>query len=104
MSAQANSLRGETEFTILGTSYILRPTFDALVAAEEEVGSLFAIVDRASEGSLKIAEILALLWHCIDPVQRPDRDALGKAILENGLLASTKPVRMILAQVIKGRQ
>ena len=61
----ANPIRGEAAIPIGGRDYVLRPTFTALVAAEEELGSLFALVERAGEGRLRLAEVAALFWHCL---------------------------------------
>lgn len=81
---------------------MLRPSFSALVAAEEELGSLLAIVDRAAEGKITITDIAALLWHCLPSDNRPDRDQVGKAVMAMGLLEATRPVRAVLAEVLKG--
>ncbi len=104
MSSSANALRGEAELIIDRQSYILRPTFEALVAAEEELGSLFSLVERASQGALSITEITALLWHCLPSNTRPSREALGRCVIAMGLLEATKPIRKILAQVLKGQK
>lgn len=104
MSRSANALRGETQFHIGERTVLLRPSFENLVAAEAEIGSLFALVERASEGSLTIAEVCALVWHCIESEPRPSRDEVGQAVLENGLIETTKPVRSILAQVLQGQK
>lgn len=103
MTRGANPMRGEAEFQVGGQTMLLRPSFENLVAAEEEIGSLFALVERASEGSITVAEITALLWHCIEPQPRPLREEVGKAVLERGLVESTRPVRAILAQVLQGQ-
>jgi len=42
----ANEVRGEALLTIAGHPHVLRPSFTALVAAEEELGPLFALVER----------------------------------------------------------
>lgn len=98
----ANRLRGETSLKIGNQHYVLRPTFSALVAAEEELGSLFAMVERASEGSLTVAEITGLIWHCMDPELRPEREFVGETVLGMGLVEAAKPVRQIFTQVLKG--
>ncbi|EAQ28345.1 hypothetical protein NAP1_12138 [Erythrobacter sp. NAP1] len=99
----ANPHRGETSFSVDGQEFVLRPTFESLVAAEGEIGSLFALVERASEGSLTISEIAALLWHCASEDTRPKREAFGEAVVNGGLVEATKPVRAILAQVLQGK-
>lgn len=102
MTSLANAQRGESTIVIDATMYVLRPSFSALVAAEEELGSLFAIVDRAAEGKITLAEIAALLWHCLPSEDRPERDQVGEAVMTLGLLEATKPVRIILGEVLKG--
>lgn len=102
MSPAPNPLRGESSLTIGGTPYILRPSFEHLVLAEAELGSLFALVERASQGALTLAEIAALLWHCLPADNRPDRGTVGQAVVALGLVAATGPVRAILTQVLQG--
>lgn len=102
MSRPANALRGEANFTIAGKAYVLRPSFENLIAAEEELGSLFALVERASSGALALAEMAALIWHCLPGEERPDRESVGRAVLASGLVKATVPVRAILAQVLQG--
>lgn len=103
MNKPANTLRGETHLRIGDEQYVLRPSFENLVAAEEELGSLFAMVERASQGSLTIAEISTLLWHCLPHTGRPTREEAGEAVLNIGLIEATHPVRAVLAQVLQGR-
>lgn len=103
MTAAANPLRGESTLIVAGRSFVLRPTFESLVLAEAELGSLFALVERAAAGALTLTEMSALLWHCLPPENRPDRAAVGKAVLAMGLVAATQPVRTVLAQVLQGQ-
>ena len=49
----ANSARGEAALLVRGERVVLRPSFEALVAAEEELGPLFALVERAADGRLR---------------------------------------------------
>lgn len=98
----ANPVRGEASIEIEGGQHVLRPSFAALVSAEEEFGSLFAMVERASEGELTISEITGLLWHCMPTDARPDRAVLGEAVLALGIVDAAKPVRTIFSQVLKG--
>ena len=64
MSRSANPARGEAMLHFGDDGILLRPTFAALVAAEEELGPLFALVERAASGQLKLSEMVALFWHC----------------------------------------
>lgn len=102
MTAAANPLRGEFALTVAGVSYVLRPSFENLVLAEAELGSLFALVERAATGALTLTEMTALLWHCLPTEGRPERMAVGRAVLTMGLVGATGPVRAVLAQVLQG--
>ena len=71
MTAAANPLRGECALAVAGVNYVLRPSFENLVLAEAELGSLFALVERAAGGALTLTEMTALLWHCLPAEGRP---------------------------------
>lgn len=102
MMAAANPLRGESTLCVHGVTYVLRPSFENLVLAEAELGSLFALVERAAGGALTLTEMTALLWHCLPGENRPERIAVGQAVLAMGLVGATSPVRAVLSQVLKG--
>lgn len=100
----ANALRGEASLTVGGEALLLRPTFAALVAAEEELGPLFALVERAADGGLKLGEMAALFWHCL--AERPHsctREAVGEAIAAQGLANATPALKVLLTQILQGR-
>ena len=103
MTKPANPIRGEAELIVDGKALIIRPTFEALIASEEELGSLFSLVERASDGTLTLTEIATLLWRCTPDKDKPSRDEVGEAVLASGLIAATKPVRIILTQVLQGQ-
>lgn len=98
----ANALRGEAVLAIGGTTRLLRPTFAALVAAEEELGPLCALVERAGEGQLRLGETAALFWHCLADRADLTRDAVGAAVVGAGLAATARPLRALLAQILRG--
>lgn len=102
MTRGPNPLRGETSLAVAGVSYVLRPSFENLVQAEAELGSLFALVERAAAGGMTLTDITALLWHCLPSENRPERVAVGKAVLGMGLVGATVPVRSVLSQVLQG--
>lgn len=104
MSGAANPARGEARVRVAGDELTLRPSFAALVAAEAELGPLFALVERAADGRLAIGEVAALFWHCL--ADRPPaltRDALGEAIAAAGLTGIMPALRTLLAQILAGR-
>ncbi|KLI64857.1 gene transfer agent family protein [Aurantiacibacter marinus] len=99
----ANIQRGEAAFAVAGSPRILRPTFAAMVAAEEELGPLFALVERASEGQLRLCEITSLFWHCLTEPGAITREDVGEAVMQAGLAAASAPLRTLLAQILQGR-
>ncbi len=95
----ANAARGE----VMIAGLRLRPSFAALVAAEAELGPLFTLVERASEGMLTLAETTALLWHVHVPDgPAPSRDGFGEALLTVGLAGIAPALRQVLGQIVKG--
>ena len=104
MSAAANALRGEAELRVGDRTYVLRPSFAALVAAEVELGPLFALVERAADGRLGLGELASLFWHCVrDRPEALTREAVGEAVVTQGLAAVTPALRGLLGQILQGR-
>ncbi|MCR2834261.1 gene transfer agent family protein [Parerythrobacter lacustris] len=102
MSETANPHRGEASVEIQGRALVLRPSFTALVAAEQELGPLFALVERAAEGRLSLAEMVALFWHCLADPGAMTRDAFAEGVTALGLAPCAKPLRALLGQILQG--
>ena len=83
MSQTANSERGEAALVVAGQVRVLRPTFAALVAAEEELAALF--------------------WHCCEGRESIPRDVIGEAVMTMGLAGASAPLRELLKQILQGR-
>ena len=98
----ANAERGEATLPVAGEARTLRPSFTALVAAEEELGPLFALVERAGDGQLRLSEIAVLFWHCCEDRHDLSREDVGEAVLGMGLAAASKPLRVLLGQILQG--
>jgi hypothetical protein len=101
---KANPYRGEASIEVGGEILVLRPSFSALVAAEEELGSLFELVERAAEGQLKLQQIAALFDHLSRG--RPEaitRERIGEAVVEKGIAGVAPTLRLVLAQILQGR-
>ncbi len=100
----ANAQRGEASLRVGGEALVLRPSFAALVAAEAELGPLFALVERAAEGRLALSEIVGLFWHCLrDRLAALTRDMLGEAVAAQGLTAAMAPLKVLIGQILAGR-
>lgn len=100
----ANPARGEASIRVRGSALTLRPSFTALVAAEQEIGPLFDMVERAAAGRLALGEMIALFWHCLAaPPAGLDRAAFGEAVVAGGLAQATPALRVLLGQILQGR-
>lgn len=100
----ANAVRGEAALRIAGETVVLRPSFAALVAAEAELGPLFALVERAAAGQLSLAELVGLFWHCrYASPPALSRETFAESIVASGLAAATPVLRVLLAQILGGR-
>lgn len=99
---RANPHRGEAALVVAGAPRVLRPSFTALVAAEEELGPLFALVERAAAGQLRLAEMAALFWHCLAERDGTTREMVGEAVARQGLAACAAPLRALLGQILQG--
>ncbi|MBO9712964.1 gene transfer agent family protein [Sphingomonas sp.] len=100
----ANPVRGEAEIRVRGAVLVLRPSFAALVAAEQEIGPLFAMVERAADGRLGLGEMVALFWHCL--AERPEgltREGFGEGVAAGGLAAATPALKVLVGQILAGR-
>ena len=83
---------------------MLRPSFAALVAAEQEIGPLFALVERAASGGLGLGEMVALFWHCLrDKPEGMTRERFGDGVVAGGIAAATPALKVLLGQILAGR-
>lgn len=95
MTEPANPVRGEASLHLGETDILLRPTFAALIAAEEEIGPLFAFVERAAAGQLRLSEMAALFWHCrVEGAIPFDRGQFSEAVTA-GRPITSDPVRQV---------
>ena len=100
----ANPARGEAELRVAGEVLVLRPSFAALVAAEGELGPLFALVERAADGRLALSEMVALFWHCLR--ERPEglnRESFAEGVTARGLAANMPALKALIGQILAGR-
>ncbi|MFN3620888.1 gene transfer agent family protein [Sphingorhabdus sp.] len=104
MRRPANKMRGEASLSIEDGTFVLRPSFAALVAAEDELGPLFALVERAAAGDLKLSELVALFWHChVDVGAGLTRAEFSESVAKAGLSATTPALKILLGQILSGR-
>jgi hypothetical protein len=99
----ANPQRGEIALELGQDHLILRPSFESLCAAEAELGSLFALVERAAQGKLLLSEMISLFWHLQHPAASAlSRETFAERASAAGLAALSPILRQVLAQILKG--
>lgn len=89
----ANKYRGESEITLGGKTYTLRPTFEALVEFEDKAGcSAFeALRDMMTKQSAPVKRLAAAFWSGIkaawpvDSGRPPNFQEIGTAIQRDGI-------------------
>ena len=99
---EANAVRGEAALVLGGETVVLRPSFQALCAAEAELGSLFALVERAAAGTLTLTEMAGLFWHCRTGCDG-EREAFSEGVLAGGLAHATPALKALLSEILAGR-
>ena len=103
MTRSANSARGEASLWLESGAVVLRPSFAALVAAEDELGPLFALVERAAAGEMKLSEMVGLFWHCLyDADAEMTRAMFSESVAKAGLSAMTPALKILLGQILRG--
>ena len=101
--ARVNPLRGEVELTLGEQVFLLRPTFEALVSIEQELGSLFSVVERATKGSVTLNDIVAVIWSCAQAGgSELKREEFGRLIVQNGVAQATTAFRSVLTIALAG--
>lgn len=105
MSAPANPHRGDVVFAVGDERYALRPSFQAIAAAESELGSLVALAARADQG-ITVAQLACLFSHCHRAVDAkgPEPDTFGRLILQAGLGPALASFQALMHQILHGGQ
>lgn len=99
LTKTANPVRGEVSLVLGEARLCLRPDFAALVAAETEAGSLFAMLERAGAGDVRLADMGALFWHCLAAADRGARADFEARLLAAGPQALLRPYRALLGAI-----
>lgn len=100
----ANRLRGESEITLGGVTYRLRPTFAAIMEIEDRLGGVVPLAVRAARGEFGLKDLTVIVWAALNAVegQRLELAAVGDFILARGIAEITPIVRDVLTQVLGG--
>ena len=95
-------LRGEVALPLGERACLLRPTFERLVSAEAELGSLFLLLERAAAGDVRLQDVEPLFWACLDG-ERPARADFRAQLAAGGMAGLLLPYRQLLASMFGGQ-
>lgn len=101
----ANPARGEVALSLGAHDFVLRPTFEALMQIEEELGSVFALIERVSENQVRLSDIVCVVWLCaVAGGADLGREDMGRLIVKDGMTKVTPAFRAVLLMALAGRQ
>ncbi|MFN3232938.1 MAG: gene transfer agent family protein [Alphaproteobacteria bacterium] len=107
----ANRHRGEASVQLAGKSYILRPSFAALVEIEERCQcGIIELAQRFFDQKVRARDVVAVLFAGIKAGgdgpdgDWPEENAVAQAVVEGGLANFIEPVGTFLADALAGGQ
>jgi hypothetical protein len=108
----ANVIRGEVEIDLAGMTFTLRPSYEAVVACEDQVGlSLTEMAVEADKGSLHINQLAIIVVELVrawgketgsKPAQGLSTKKVGALIFTNGVMTVSPRVAIVLSQAAAG--
>lgn len=110
----ANATRGEISLHLDGAEFILRPSFEAIVAIEADTGcGLVALARQAEDGSMSLQTAALIVMHLIraqgkaakDPaLEGVNAQRIGQLIMsaEGGLMIVLLRLRLLLTMAVTG--
>jgi hypothetical protein len=108
----ANVIRGEVDIDLAGMTFTLRPSYEAVVACEEQVGlSLTEMAVEADKGSLHINQLAIIVVELVrawgketgsKPAQGLSTKKVGALIFTNGVMTVSPRVAIVLSQAAAG--
>lgn len=96
----ANEVRGEVELMLDGAGYVLRPSYAAIEAFQQDTGrGLLDLTRRANDGDLTTSEIASIATRCIQAQGRElnDPNLIGVNARKVGELIVSSPGGIVLA-------
>ena len=108
----ANALRGEVSISLEGVEYVLRPTFEAITAIEDQTGQpLVDLAQAADQHALPVKQAAIVVTECIKAWGREtaqpqltkfNAQRIGELIFAEGLLKAQPRVALVLWAALTG--
>ena len=108
----ANETRGEITITLEGVDYVMRPSYEAIVAFEASTGrSLIQLAQDASAGALSTTYLAEIIAECIrawgravgdNAVANINAKRVARLLIDEGVLIALKRVEVLLFMAATG--
>ena len=105
----ANSVRGESEVVLGGTTYTLRMTFASMEMIEEQTKTgLMPLLRSFMTNSFKATDIAVVIWACVNVVLREEKKTpldlgwVGERLMEAGFKNYSGVVSEFLFRALAG--
>jgi hypothetical protein len=101
----ANPHRGEQSIELAGATYVLRPTFEAAVAIEEQLGGLLGLLTRLlnDRTALTLKEAAVIVCECMKAGgQAANQDKVKRLLFEAGYYTAAPQVLELLTAMVTG--
>lgn len=108
----ANVIRGEVDIDLAGVSFTLRPSYEAVVACEDQLGlSLTDMAVQADLGKLHIPQLAVIIVEFVrawgketgnKPAQGLSADKVGRLIFSNGVMTASPRLAIVLGRAASG--
>lgn len=103
-----NLNRNEMSLELGGEKYVLRASFEAISGIENDLGSIMALAEKYSAGTIKLSEIVAIVYHGLrgyvgysakEPLSKA---RIGEALLERGAVQAMLDTMHFPAMAMNG--
>jgi len=109
---QANDLRGEVDLELDGQSFVLRPSYEAVIACERQTGkSLIELAIAADNGTMGTEAAAIVVTECIRAWGRANADRavaavnakrIGELLYDYGVMGVLPRVAIVLSRAASG--
>lgn len=109
---RANAIRGEVDLVLEGETYVMRPSYEAIVAFEGLTRQpLLQLAMLADHSQLSVTQTADIVTECIKAwaeqeelthLRRVQSERIGKLIIKEGFMAILPRVAVVLAAAASG--
>jgi len=98
--SESLKFRNSVIISLVGETYRLKPTFQAIMDIEERLGGIIGLAVKASEGDFGLKEMTVIIWATME--DRLKFEQVGDLLLTEGLAKISPAVREVLTLCLIG--